>query len=188
MNMGTQHAHYGWISSSFLMYHSMLEYFYAVTLLAIAASACYICVWFTCALWIIRYIYAYVMCAIQVVYIVNSSSLVHHESSAVSTMKPVYKDHSRDQVIMVFIDRWSLCRGVTVLIYWFLDLSRVVFIDRWSLCRGATVLIEWFLDLSRVVFINRWSLCRGATVLIEWFLDLSRVVFIDRWSFYTSDF
>ena len=31
------------------------------------------------------------------------------------TVKPVHKDHSRDQVIMVFVDRWSLCRGAIVL-------------------------------------------------------------------------
>ena len=26
-----------------------------------------------------------------------------------TTVKPVYKDHSRGQVVMVFVDRWSLC-------------------------------------------------------------------------------
>ena len=27
------------------------------------------------------------------------------------TVKPVYKDHSGDQQMMVSVDRWSLCRG-----------------------------------------------------------------------------
>ena len=38
---------------------------------------------------------------------------------------------------MVSIDRWALCRGAIVLIYWFLDLSRVVSIDRWSFYTGG---------------------------------------------------
>ena len=30
------------------------------------------------------------------------------------TIKPVYNDRSRDQVIVVFVDRWSLYRGEVV--------------------------------------------------------------------------
>ena len=29
----------------------------------------------------------------------------------IHTVKPVYNDHSRDQVIVVSVDRWSLYRG-----------------------------------------------------------------------------
>ena len=53
------------------------------------------------------------------------------------TVKPVYNDHSRDQVIMVFVDRWSLCRGAIVLFWWFLDQSTVVSIDRWSFYKSG---------------------------------------------------
>ena len=35
-----------------------------------------------------------------------------------STVKPVYKDHFRDQVIMVSEDRWSLYRGALVTLKW----------------------------------------------------------------------
>ena len=52
------------------------------------------------------------VCCINSVYVhMNICTYVLY----VYTVKPVYKDHSRDQVIMVFVDRWSLCRGAIVL-------------------------------------------------------------------------
>ena len=47
-------------------------------------------------------------------------------------VKPVYKDHSRVQAIVVSIDRWSLCRGTLVLPEWPMERPTVVSIDRWS--------------------------------------------------------
>ena len=34
------------------------------------------------------------------------------------TVKPVYNNHSRDQVIVVSVDRWSLYRGALVQLKW----------------------------------------------------------------------
>ena len=50
----------------------------------------------------------------------------------VQTVKPVYKDHIRDQVITVSVDRWSLCGGAIVLPERFTDQRVVVSINRWS--------------------------------------------------------
>ena len=55
--------------------------------------------------------------------------------------KPVYKDHSRDQVIVVSVDRWSLCGGATVLSKWFTDQQIVVSIDRWSFSAPDDVIL-----------------------------------------------
>ena len=48
------------------------------------------------------------------------------------TVKPVYNDHSRDQVMVVFVDRWSLYRGEVVLLKWPMEQPTVVSVDRWS--------------------------------------------------------
>ena len=50
----------------------------------------------------------------------------------VQTVKPVYKDHIRDQVITVSVDRCSLCGGAIVLPERFTDQRVVVSINRWS--------------------------------------------------------
>ena len=47
------------------------------------------------------------------------------------TGKPVYNDHSRDQVLVVSIDRWSLYRGALVSLRWPMEQSTVVSVDRW---------------------------------------------------------
>ena len=53
------------------------------------------------------------------------------------TVKPVYKDHLRDQVIVVSVDRLFLCRGAVVLHEWFTDQHIVVSIDGWSHCTSG---------------------------------------------------
>ena len=50
----------------------------------------------------------------------------------VCIVKPVYTDHSRDQVIVVAVDRWSLYGGTSVQVKWTMSQSTVVYIDRWS--------------------------------------------------------
>ena len=56
------------------------------------------------------------------------------------TVKPVYNDHSRDQVIVVFVDRWSLFRGEVVHatevahgVAYSGHYRQVVFLYKWSL-------------------------------------------------------
>ena len=49
------------------------------------------------------------------------------------TAKPVYNDHSRDQVIVVSVYRWSLYRGALVQLKWTMSQPTMVSIDRWSL-------------------------------------------------------
>ena len=44
----------------------------------------------------------------------------------------VYNDHSRDQVMVVSVDRWSLYRGASVSLRWPMEQPTVVSIDRWS--------------------------------------------------------
>ena len=39
------------------------------------------------------------------------------------TVNPVYKDHPMDRVVVVFVDRWSLCRDAIALLSWFLNRS-----------------------------------------------------------------
>ena len=51
----------------------------------------------------------------------------------VCTTKPVYSNHSRDQVIVVSVDRWSLYGGILVQLKWTMNQPAVVSIDRWSL-------------------------------------------------------
>ena len=51
----------------------------------------------------------------------------------VSTVKPAYKDHSKDQVIVVSVDRWFLCGGDLVTLKWTMNQPTVVFTGRWSL-------------------------------------------------------
>ena len=50
-----------------------------------------------------------------------------------STVQPVYNDHSRDQVMMVSVDRWSLYRGALVSLKWPMDQHTLLSVDRWSL-------------------------------------------------------
>ena len=53
-------------------------------------------------------------------------------SYEVRTAKPVYNNHSRDQVIVVSVDRWSLY-NVLVSKRWTIKQPTVVTIDRWTL-------------------------------------------------------
>ena len=68
-------------------------------------------------------------CVSVYVYFNNLASMVHYITeqvhteliscvlwSLISTVKPVYKDHPKEQVMVVSVDRWSLCRCGTVLI------------------------------------------------------------------------
>ena len=52
--------------------------------------------------------------------------LSNHLLVLVITVKPVYKDHSRDQVLVVSVDRWSLYRGVLVSLRWPMEQPTVV--------------------------------------------------------------
>ena len=49
------------------------------------------------------------------------------------TVKLVHNDHSRDPVIVVSVDRWSLYRGALVQLKWTMNQPTMVSIDRWSL-------------------------------------------------------
>ena len=49
-----------------------------------------------------------------------------------NTVKPVYNGHSRDPVLVVFVDRWSLYRGALVSLRWSMEQPTVVSVDRWS--------------------------------------------------------
>ena len=53
--------------------------------------------------------------------------------SQLYTVKPLYKDHFRDQVIVVSVDSWSLYGGVLIQLKWTMSQSTEVSIDRWSL-------------------------------------------------------
>ena len=100
--------------------------------------------------------------------------------------KPVYNDHSRNQVMVVSVDRWSLYRGAFVLLRWTMEQTTVVTVDRWSLYRGAFVLLRWTMEQTTVVTVDRWSLYRGAFVLLRWTMEQTTVVTVDWWSCYTS--
>ena len=65
-------------------------------------------------------------------YVMNVRMYVQYVHTYVCTVKPVYNDHSRDQVIVVSVDRWSLYGGVVVLLKWTMSQPTVVSIDRWS--------------------------------------------------------
>ena len=47
--------------------------------------------------------------------------------SSNNTVKSVYNDHSRDQVIVVSVDRWSLYEGALVQLKWTMSQPTVVF-------------------------------------------------------------
>ena len=49
------------------------------------------------------------------------------------SVKPVYKDQSRDQVIVVSVDRWSMYGGALVQLKWTMSQSTVVSMDKWSI-------------------------------------------------------
>ena len=68
-----------------------------------------------------------------------------------------YNDHSRDQVIVVSIDRWFLCRGAIVLFRWFQDYSL-----QWSLQTGGPSMLVVSIQVSLYasnVAIWRFPLC-----------------------------
>ena len=54
-------------------------------------------------------------------------------SVALEAVKPIRNDHSRNQVIVVSVDRWSSYRGALVQLKWTMSQPTVVSIDRWSL-------------------------------------------------------
>ena len=71
-------------------------------------------------------------------------------------VEPVYNNHSRDQVIVVSVDRWSLYRGALVELKWTMSQPTVVSIDRWPFKTGFTVTYKcYFLqDFIYVNFVN----------------------------------
>ena len=82
----------------------------------------------------------------------------------VYTVKPVYNDHSRDQVIVVSVDRWSLYGGTLIQLKWTIDQLTVASIDRWSLnasglyCKtGSTV--PTYVRRCNLFFVNRVAYC-----------------------------
>ena len=81
----------------------------------------------------------------------------------VHTVEPVCNYHSMDQVIVVSVDRWSLCKGALV---------RTTEVDNEPAYCG--------------LYIDRWSLYRDALVQLKWTMHQPTVVSIDRWSFYAS--
>ena len=74
------------------------------------------------------------------------------------TLNPVYNNHSRDQVMVVFVDRWSLYRGALVSLRWLMEYPTVVTIDRWpfytsDLCRQVhctCCILRWPMDQPAV--------------------------------------
>ena len=46
--------------------------------------------------------------------------------------KSFYKDHLKNEVVEVFVDRWSLYRGALISLRWSMDQPAVVTMDRWS--------------------------------------------------------
>ncbi len=57
-------------------------------------------------------------------------------ANLVTTVKPVYNDHSRDPEFMAVVDRWSLFKGNFMLQNQNFD-SKMVVIESWSLFRGG---------------------------------------------------
>ena len=60
----------------------------------------------------------YVRMYVHVVFSLRRVETVHAvvHTNIGRTVKPVYKDHSKEHLIMVSTNMWSLCRGATVLI------------------------------------------------------------------------
>ena len=50
----------------------------------------------------------------------------------IHTVEPVHKDHSRNQVTVVSVDRWSLYKDALVPLKWPMNQPTVVTVDRWS--------------------------------------------------------
>ena len=73
------------------------------------------------------------------------------------TVKPVDSDHSRDQVMVVSVDRWSSYRGALVSLRWPMEQPTVVTIDRWSLYRGVLISLRWPMKQPTVVSILKDS-------------------------------
>ena len=53
-------------------------------------------------------------------------------TSFTNTVKPVYNDHSWDQMIVVSVDRWSMCGGALVQLKWAMNQPTMVSMDMWS--------------------------------------------------------
>jgi hypothetical protein len=51
--------------------------------------------------------------------------------------KPVDKDHLRDHITVVFVDRWFTHRGVWFTVGWLMYQITVVSVDRWFTHRGV---------------------------------------------------
>ena len=75
------------------------------------------------------------VCTYVHTYVCYSSNVISmsHIRTCVHTVKPVYNDHSRDQVFVVSVDRWSLYEGALVQPKWTMSQTTVVSVDRWSL-------------------------------------------------------
>ena len=66
------------------------------------------------------------------------------------TVKPVYNDNSRDQVIVVSVDGWSLYRGALVPLRWPMEHPKVVSIDRWALRQASLykVIMDMYVHIA----------------------------------------
>ena len=53
-------------------------------------------------------------------------------TSFTNTVKPVYNDHSWDQMIVVSVDRWSMYGGALVQLKWAMHQPTMVSMDMWS--------------------------------------------------------
>ena len=91
-----------------------------------------------------------------------------------NTVKPVYNSYSRDPVLVVFVDRWSLYRGALVSPRWPMEHPTVVTIDRWSVYRGALVSPRWPMEQPTVVSVRRqvvllykWSLRQVSLYILK---------------------
>ena len=63
----------------------------------------------------------------------KASSKTTWNKLRVYTVRPVYNNHSMDQVIVVSVEVLSLYRGALVQLKWTMNQPTVVSIDRWSL-------------------------------------------------------
>ena len=145
--------------------------------------------------WIFHvYVYLFIICQHFVVF---SPSNMHGKNVGcfvsedywrqLCTVKRVYSNHSRDQM-MAFTDRWSSYRGALISLRWPMEQPTGVTIDRWSLYRGAVVSPRWPMEQPTGVTIDRWSLYRGYFSITEVAHGAAcsghyrQVVFLYKWS------
>ena len=72
-------------------------------------------------------------CVFRFVHVCLWACMCKHDiHTYVCTAKPVYNNHSSDQMIVSFTDRLSLYRSVLVSLRWPMEQTTVVSMDRWS--------------------------------------------------------